>query len=51
MGAGGGRFIPTTSADQYAATLATWFGVADANLAQVAPNLANFSQRNLGFLY
>ncbi|HMA11415.1 MAG TPA: DUF1501 domain-containing protein [Steroidobacteraceae bacterium] len=48
---GGGRFIPTTSADQYAATLATWFGVADADLPQVAPSLANFSQRNLGFLY
>jgi uncharacterized protein (DUF1501 family) len=48
---GGGRFIPTVSADQYAATLATWFGVADADLVRVAPNVGNFSQRNLGFLY
>jgi uncharacterized protein (DUF1501 family) len=48
---GGGRFIPTVSADQYAATLATWFGVADADLASVAPSIGNFSQRNLGFLY
>jgi uncharacterized protein (DUF1501 family) len=48
---GGGRFIPSVSADQYAATLATWFGVADADLASVAPSIGNFSQRNLGFLY
>jgi uncharacterized protein (DUF1501 family) len=47
---GGGRFIPTTSADQYAATLASWFGVADADLSKVAPNIANFTTRNLGFL-
>ena len=47
---GGGRFIPTTSADQYAATLANWFGVQDADLAKVAPSIGNFAQRNLGFL-
>jgi uncharacterized protein (DUF1501 family) len=47
---GGGRFIPSISADQYAATLATWFGVADADLAKVAPSLANFPIRNLGFM-
>ncbi len=29
---GGGRFIPTTSADQYAATLARWFGVDEPDL-------------------
>lgn len=46
----GGRLIPTTSADQYAATLAKWFGVADADLGQVAPNLANFAQQDLGFM-
>jgi uncharacterized protein (DUF1501 family) len=48
---GGGRFIPTTSADQYAATLARWFGVADAELSQVAPHLSSFATRDLGFLY
>jgi uncharacterized protein (DUF1501 family) len=42
--------IPTTSADQYAATLARWIGVADADLDAVAPNLANFAARDLGFL-
>lgn len=47
---GGGRFIPTTSADQYAATLASWFGVQDTDLPRVAPSIDNFTQRNLGFL-
>jgi uncharacterized protein (DUF1501 family) len=47
---GGGRMIPTTSADQYAATLARWFGVDDADLTSVAPNLDNFGQRDLGFM-
>lgn len=47
---GQGRFIPTTSVDQYAATLARWFGVMDSEMATVVPNLRNFSQKNLGFL-
>ncbi len=45
-----GRWIPTTSVDQYGATLARWFGVADADMAQVFPNLASFGNSNLGFL-
>lgn len=47
---GGGRMIPTTSADQYAATLARWFGIDDADLDTVAPNIDNFAARDLGFL-
>ncbi|NOX68481.1 MAG: DUF1501 domain-containing protein [Gammaproteobacteria bacterium] len=47
---GGGRLIPTTSADQYAATLAKWFGIDDADMSSVAPNLDNFVQRDLGFM-
>jgi uncharacterized protein (DUF1501 family) len=47
---GGGRMIPSTSADQYAATLARWFGISDVDLDVVAPNLANFAQRDLGFM-
>ncbi len=47
---GGGRIIPSTSADQYAATLAKWFGIADVDLDVVAPNLSNFAQRDLGFM-
>jgi uncharacterized protein (DUF1501 family) len=45
-----GRWIPTTSSSQYAATLAQWFGVASADLGYVLPSLGNFSKSNLGFL-
>jgi uncharacterized protein (DUF1501 family) len=45
-----GRWIPTTSTDQYAATLAAWFGLAPADIAKVFPNLSKFSPSNLGFL-
>ena len=48
--AGQGRLIPKTAVDQYAATLARWFGVGDSNLATVVPNLGRFSTPNLGFL-
>jgi uncharacterized protein (DUF1501 family) len=49
---GQGRMIPTTGVDQYAATLARWFGVSDTDLLTVLPNLKNFdvSARNLGFV-
>ncbi|MBI3561423.1 MAG: DUF1501 domain-containing protein [Gammaproteobacteria bacterium] len=45
-----GRWIPTTSVDQYAATLASWFGVAATDLATVLPNLAAFTPNNIGFI-
>ena len=38
-----GVWIPTTSIDQYGATLATWFGVDPTKLNTVFPNLGNFS--------
>jgi uncharacterized protein (DUF1501 family) len=57
---GQGRLLPTTSVDQYAATLARWFGVpgdgtAGTELASVLPNLKNFVGNpaypvNLGFM-
>lgn len=49
---GQGRLLPTTAVDQYAATLAKWFGATDADLLTVLPNLANFnaSARTLGFV-
>ena len=46
-----GRWIPSTSVDQYAATLLGWFGATDAQLDQILPNLRNFgSNRRLAFL-
>ena len=45
-----GRWIPTMALDQYAGTLATWFGVGAANLPAIFPNLANFSTSNVGFM-
>ena len=46
-----GRWIPTSSVDQYAATMLTWFGASPAQLDAILPNLANFgSNRTLGFL-
>jgi uncharacterized protein (DUF1501 family) len=45
-----GRWIPTTSVDQYGATLARWFGVSPSNMATVFPNINRFSNRDLGFL-
>ena len=55
---GQGRLLPSTSVDQYAATLARWFGVADTELYQILPNLVHFGDKasrpdypvNLGFL-
>jgi uncharacterized protein (DUF1501 family) len=45
-----GRWIPTTSIDQYGATLCSWFGIPDAAMNSIFPNLANFSTRKLAFL-
>ena len=49
---GQGRLLPTTSVDQYAATLGKWLGVSDTDLLSILPNLKNYnvSARNLGFV-
>lgn len=47
---GEGRWIPTTAVDQYASTLATWFGVSAAQLPTIFPNIGRFATSNLGFM-
>lgn len=49
---GQGRLLPTTSVDQYAATLGRWFGITDTELLEALPYLANYdaNSRNLGFI-
>jgi uncharacterized protein (DUF1501 family) len=47
---GEGRWIPTVAVDQYAATLASWFGADAAALAAVLPNLAAFTPQTLTFI-
>ena len=49
---GQGRLLPTISVDQYASTLATWFGVPASDMATVLPNIGNYSPStwNLGFV-
>ena len=47
---GDGRIIPTTSVDQYAATLAKWFGLSTNEINAVFPNLSRFNSSDLGFM-
>lgn len=49
---GQGRLLPTISVDQYAATLASWFGVTSGQMTTVLPNMGNYNQStwNLGFV-
>lgn len=46
---GEGRIIPTTSIDQYAATLATWYGLEGSDFSTVFPNLHRFNNPILDF--
>ena len=45
-----GRWVPTTGSVQYAATLASWFGVSTAQMSTIFPNIGSFKTANLGFV-
>lgn len=45
-----GRWIPTTSVDQYALSLASWYGLAQGDWPSVFPNIGNFQNPTLGFM-
>lgn len=45
-----GRLIPTVSVEQYAATMGSWFGLSNSELATALPNLGQFNESTLGFL-
>ena len=47
---GQGRLIPTTSIEQYAATLATWMGAGRNELSAILPSLDRFEVSDLGFM-
>jgi len=47
---GRGALIPSTSLEQFGATLARWFGADATALATAFPNLAAFAPQDLGFM-
>jgi uncharacterized protein (DUF1501 family) len=48
---GEGRWVPSTSVDEYSATLAKWYGISSAtDLATVLPNIGRFANPDLGFM-
>jgi uncharacterized protein (DUF1501 family) len=47
---GQGRLLPTTGVDQFAATLATWFGCSAGELPGILPNIGRYPTANLGFV-
>jgi uncharacterized protein (DUF1501 family) len=45
-----GRWIPSTSVEQYAATLAAWYGLSASDIPLVFPFIGRFPTANLGFM-
>ncbi|MDQ6810041.1 MAG: DUF1501 domain-containing protein [Verrucomicrobiota bacterium] len=45
---GQGRWIPTTSVDEFSATMASWFGVSASDMPTVLPNIGRFAHPNIG---
>jgi uncharacterized protein (DUF1501 family) len=46
---GQGRLLPTTAVDQLGATLATWMGISATDLPRVLPQIANYTQKDMGY--
>lgn len=49
--AGQGRIIPTSSVEQYGATLLRWFGASESEIDTVFPHLSRFGSRSLNFMF
>jgi len=47
---GQGRLLPSTGVDQFAATLARWFGCNTSELPGILPNIGNFPNSSIGFV-
>jgi uncharacterized protein (DUF1501 family) len=45
-----GRWIPTCAIEQYAATLASWFGLSASDIPAVFPLIGRFTTPDLGFM-
>ena len=45
-----GHLLPSTAVEEYAATLASWFGVSDTDIPLVVPNIARFASTDMGFM-
>jgi uncharacterized protein (DUF1501 family) len=45
-----GQLLPSTSVDEYAATLAKWYGVSSSDIPLVIPNVGRFARPDLGFM-
>jgi uncharacterized protein (DUF1501 family) len=45
-----GRWIPTTSLEQYAAPMVRWLGIAEADLPYVLPNISAFGAGNVAYM-
>ena len=49
LDAGGGRWIPDYSVEQFAAPLGRWFGLSETDLQSALPNLNNFNSSALNY--
>lgn len=47
---GNGRLLPSTSVDEYGATISRWFGAGNSDLRDLFPNIGNFSNTDIGFM-